>query len=773
MGAFLSANFVTPWALLGATAIAAPILIWLINRFRTQVVEWAAIEFLRRAVQKARRRMRLEEILLLIIRCLIIILLAVIFARPRGQTNFISEDSDSSRSFVILIDASYSMGYQVGSTQKDTVFQRAKVEARKIINTLGRKDRLILDIYNDRLRYFQDIPRTMDEAGKLEALKILEDPEFAVSSHAANGAEIFRQLPMVLQKFDTQGKKTGKTVFLLFDSQNSCFFRNGKIKDPTIPQSAEEIGKNFGEIKLVDCSEKKTPNVSVLRVKTRDPIVGVGIPCRFEVRIKNFDPSEVSGLNLEYFVDDLKTPVKRVPVKLNGSQELKLPDFSYEFRDPGSHRFQVRFSSDKLLVDNSRSLIVDVREAVRVLIVNGDPHTGPRKWDDECHYLRGALEPGGTGRDLIRPQYIEENNLGEFELEPFDIVLLANIATLSDVSISRLESFANQGGVIVFSMGSRTNESFYNQRLYRDGNGIFPARLGDVVGREKAATSTEDAPEWEFELADKNFPPLKLFGDKEMRKWLKYPTVYRLFQVEESPNDKNTFRTLVEFIPRAQVDDSVEDGPNNRGERGPALIEKSYGQGLCVAYLTSIDADWNRAPAFDVFYVIFWRNLLLHLSQTATPRRHLAVGETFEYVLSQEEYSKTVRITRPDGQPTIQTPQEIKDNKEQFRLSFNNTEIPGIYSVDFVDSLKAKQIFFAVNIDPNEGDLSKLNTEDLNTALPGVQIGDMDLESMKGWLAENNGGDGSNEYWRFFLYMVLGLLVAESVLAMLFGRRRQ
>ncbi|MDF1660321.1 MAG: BatA domain-containing protein [Planctomycetota bacterium] len=85
MGAFLGTYFVTKWALLGALGIAAPILIWLINRFRTQVVEWAAIEFLRRAVQKARRRMRIEEILLLIIRCLIIILLAIVLLVPKAS----------------------------------------------------------------------------------------------------------------------------------------------------------------------------------------------------------------------------------------------------------------------------------------------------------------------------------------------------------------------------------------------------------------------------------------------------------------------------------------------------------------------------------------------------------------------------------------------------------------------------------------------------------------------------------------------------------------
>ena len=66
---------------LGLTAI--PVIIYLINRQRYQRVPWAAMEFLLRAMHKNRRRLRFENLLLLIIRTLIILLFVLACCRAR------------------------------------------------------------------------------------------------------------------------------------------------------------------------------------------------------------------------------------------------------------------------------------------------------------------------------------------------------------------------------------------------------------------------------------------------------------------------------------------------------------------------------------------------------------------------------------------------------------------------------------------------------------------------------------------------------------------
>ena len=74
-------TFLNPWLLAGIAAIAAPIVIHMMMR-RVRRMKWAAMRFLQVAVQRQERKLRIEDRLLLLLRCLLLILLALALARP-------------------------------------------------------------------------------------------------------------------------------------------------------------------------------------------------------------------------------------------------------------------------------------------------------------------------------------------------------------------------------------------------------------------------------------------------------------------------------------------------------------------------------------------------------------------------------------------------------------------------------------------------------------------------------------------------------------------
>src|SRR5436190_20954024 len=79
----LAAGFVTPaFFVTGLLLVAVPILIHILNRRRFKTVTWAAMEYLLRAMRKNRRRLKFEQMLLLITRCLVLALLGAALARP-------------------------------------------------------------------------------------------------------------------------------------------------------------------------------------------------------------------------------------------------------------------------------------------------------------------------------------------------------------------------------------------------------------------------------------------------------------------------------------------------------------------------------------------------------------------------------------------------------------------------------------------------------------------------------------------------------------------
>src|SRR6187549_2373004 len=104
----LGVSFLNIALLGGLAALAIPILIHLFHKSRFQVVKWGAMHLLEAVIRTNQRRIRIEQIILLIIRAAIPVLLALCMARPvwTGLQKLLGNAKSST---VILLDNSYSM----------------------------------------------------------------------------------------------------------------------------------------------------------------------------------------------------------------------------------------------------------------------------------------------------------------------------------------------------------------------------------------------------------------------------------------------------------------------------------------------------------------------------------------------------------------------------------------------------------------------------------------------------------------------------------------
>ena len=118
-------NFLAPLFLAGAAAIALPILLHLIRRTEREKIPFSSLMFLRPTPPKVTRRSRLENILLLILRCLAFALIALAFSRPYFQQAMDAAVPVAERQrTVVLVDTSASM-------RREPLWNRALAEARK------------------------------------------------------------------------------------------------------------------------------------------------------------------------------------------------------------------------------------------------------------------------------------------------------------------------------------------------------------------------------------------------------------------------------------------------------------------------------------------------------------------------------------------------------------------------------------------------------------------------------------------------------------------
>src|SRR5207245_8874893 len=75
-------SFLAPLFFLGALAVSLPIIFHLIRRTTRERTPFSSLMFLQPSPPRLTRRSRLEHILLLLLRCLVLCLLAFGFARP-------------------------------------------------------------------------------------------------------------------------------------------------------------------------------------------------------------------------------------------------------------------------------------------------------------------------------------------------------------------------------------------------------------------------------------------------------------------------------------------------------------------------------------------------------------------------------------------------------------------------------------------------------------------------------------------------------------------
>src|SRR5438876_4739718 len=103
----MSFGFLNALMLFGLAALAIPPLIHLLNRRRFQVVDWGAMQFLQ-VSETTRRRLLIEELLLMALRMGLIAVMVAALAAPYVVGTFLADlGGRPNRDVVLIFDGSY------------------------------------------------------------------------------------------------------------------------------------------------------------------------------------------------------------------------------------------------------------------------------------------------------------------------------------------------------------------------------------------------------------------------------------------------------------------------------------------------------------------------------------------------------------------------------------------------------------------------------------------------------------------------------------------
>jgi hypothetical protein len=758
----------------GFVAASIPIIIYLLNRQKFKRIEWAAMEYLLRALRKNKRRILLQNIILLIIRTLIIIALVAALAKPVGE-HLLAGLTAERKNVVILMDDSFSMGYKVGTK---TRLDRALDAAKKIADRLSSGDKFKLIVFSSDivLNPKSGFYNIADEKDKLKVLAEIDS--IRITHKPTNLAKALAALGPVLDELEGDAKGTPsaaaipKQVYLITDATMNSFMdlsvvgRPGgpesadiaaaSVKNPEITAVCKQLKERGAVVNLIDVGDDQWQNLAVTKFVLGGEALGTGMPVNFIADVRNFRPETAAYLTLTFSIDGEDRKSVEIDVDSFSTREEV---FSWTFDREGPHWARVTLKSDHLAVDNSRSLAFQIADSLNVLLVGGSTGTGP--WEGETDYLAVGLYPvqddqRGERLSIFNPEKIAAGAFIDEKLDKYDVVCLANIEDISEEKAAQIENFAASGRGVVIFLGDLVDTAAYNKLLYKDGAGILPAKLVKPVGDPERKTS------FNFKIAAPNHPLFATASDR-LKRQFETARVYQFMGLEpDSYSNSSAVTVLAAFTDP---------------DASPAILEKRCGRGSVILVTTSADHDWQVWIA-NPSYLPMVHRIFSNLAASSLVRATLNVGERFQ--TRRSEWAEDIRIFIPDetNSSIKKTLSGSSESREGYLLSYDETDLSGVYKIVMRSAPREdeaakgpveKTDYFAVNVDTAESDLRRATQDDFRQFLSDLPLKFATYGDAVKFGADEAGTD-TEFWWKFLLLAVLGLLVLETALAQIFGK---
>ncbi|HSA27482.1 MAG TPA: BatA domain-containing protein [Phycisphaerae bacterium] len=775
LGALVTPAFFTA----GAVAVSLPILIHLLNRRRFRRVRWAAMDFLVEAQRRNRRRVRFEELVLLALRCLAMLLVGLMlarwFIRPAALTAALGTSTRTER--IVLLDDTYSMRLLEGSSaaagsggEGATVFARGKAAIANLVRTFRENSpsdpfTLVLMSRPDKPVRSEASMAGMDMRAFGEELDVLR-----ASFHGGNVPASMSALRRLLE---TRRSSLSAVVYVVSDFQRidwatgdeAAPVATGARRGPLAVFADWPQDKSGLRFVLVDVRTAVHANLAVTAIEPQQAQPVAGIEARYAAKVTNYGPARSEATSLQVYVGDAAQPPTAVPA-IEPAQSADVV-FDVVFPSEDADTLTVELPSDPLPVDNTRWHAEPVARALRILAVNGESSADP--YADEVFLLGVALRPEGpqfSGNELTT---IDADELDATDLTAFHLVILANVNRVNEDTAERLKSYVAAGGGLAVFLGDQVDGDSYNRVLYRDGTGLLPAKLGELV---TTVADQPGVPVGELDAGHSVVRPLAR-GNVDL---FVGAQVFQFVACEPATSSQPTPDTAVADRPATMPGSDLLPGPARvlirlaDADRHPLLMERPFGTGRVLLCTSTADKEWNDLADRPVF-VVLAMEIVQYLARHPAESREYSVGEPIRRPFEPDRFQPDMIVKTPlfPTEPSIRLEMHPDPQTGIPGILWPNTEQPGLYRFELTSTAGQAAVEpIAVNVDPREGDLRCTDRTSLLVVAGGVPAEYISA----GDLARLQEEQARRELWPGLLLLLVVVLMSEQFLAWYFGAGR-
>ncbi len=714
------------------------------------MVEWGAMHFLESSLASRNRRILIEEIILMAIRCGLLGLLAFALARPFLKAGrLIPGAGDDAQDLAIVIDGSLSMTLQADGSSN---FQRAIDEAHQVVRSCRSGDAVSVVLagpvaqpiipapISDR----DEIHETLDKLAPCGgSMRVLESLNAAMETLSA-------------------GTNPARRIVLITDGQSVGWDLSASKRWEFLAEAAEAMPTRPVVIVRTLDAPQKWHNASASALNFSRAVIGTDRPVKITATVANTGEGSIQPDAVELTIDGKTIERRTLGVIAEGASSSVV--FEHQFDSPGLCVISARIvCDDDLPGDNEMSRVVNVLKTLPVLIVEGASATEPFEGDADFLYLAMALPDENAKADstLIAPTVVSAADISSVKrFGDYSVVVLADVPRLPDSAAKELSDFVAKGGGLLIAPGEKADRNFYNNWLGTDGRRLVGGRMTRV----------------HTEVSEKRFAHIAL-------NTINHPAMTLLSDASDSdlgsvPIKRHWVLTANEKEKNVSVGAFMDNGR-------PYLVQRKLATGRVLTLAIPLDQEFSDLPRMCKCYTPLVYELIHYLASPAQPVMNILPGQQFVYALPDAVANRpsspgpAAEVADPAGRRTAV---RLRKRNQQWQANYSLTARPGLYRLILSNSAggkpatqsaggNAKGIPFVVLGDPDESKFDLLADIDYKRA--GKFIPLRRAETLGELTAAIAGGVPGSEIWRYVAIVILVLLTAEIVTTRLIAQKRK
>lgn len=469
-------NFLNTSVLFAAAAALIPLIIHLFSKRKVKVIEFSSVKHLKMMQKRQVRKLKIKQLLLLLLRMLIIFLAVLAFARPTTDKG--SFGSHASVSAVILFDNSVSMNRYITD---GNLYDIAKKRTEDLLDNFGESDEIlflpIADVSVQNADFMFSSASTVRE--------LLEKTEVGYVQ-----GDLQKGISNAVNKL-RNAQNLNKEIYIITDYQRNL-----------LPDSSLAIDSSI-LVNFVELPLEENENCGIVSVDFGGQLIIPGHDFTIKGLIKNQGSVRKSDMIASLVIDGNRIAQTEFEIAAESETEVL---FTRSVSTSGFHSGYIEISDDKFVADNRFYFSFRIPERFNLLIIDSD-NTG--------EILKLALSPSIDINSYWSTKIARANNLSGINFWDYDVLFLTGAPKLENTYMQRVRSFLSQGRAVFITYDGQTDSKYFND-TYSELTGVTidePARLDfSRAGYYSLLSINRNHPVFSvFDYRGDNLPELKFY----------------------------------------------------------------------------------------------------------------------------------------------------------------------------------------------------------------------------------------------------------------------